>query len=191
MQMHGESVTKVCLNDNIMYLNFYKVLANGIILCGKHIMPRNGQQIIMWRWIMDICGMTFLTTFIWRLSNHNSDVMRDLIASYITGVSIVCPIRRRKKKNIKTPRHWPLHGNLPVTGGFLSQRANNAEKVPFDDVIMHTRKGLIYWHGLHLQCQYCAQDIYYYCANTLVILPTCLWVLYKCYDFNRPGYDLY
>ena len=33
------------------------------------------------------------------------------------------------KENIKTPPHWPFWGNPPVTGGFSSQRASNAEKV--------------------------------------------------------------
>ena len=39
------------------------------------------------------------------------------------------------KENIKAPRHWPLWGNSPATGG--PQRASNAEKRPLDDVIMH------------------------------------------------------
>ena len=33
------------------------------------------------------------------------------------------------KENIKAPRHWPLWGEPPVTGGFPSQRASYAENV--------------------------------------------------------------
>ena len=42
--------------------------------------------------------------------------------------------RRRSKKKIKAPRHWPLCGEF--TGEFPAQRASNAEMFPFDDVIM-------------------------------------------------------
>ena len=43
------------------------------------------------------------------------------------------------KGNIKTPRHWPLWGKPPTTGGFPSQRTSNLvtrKMVQFDDVIM-------------------------------------------------------
>ena len=61
------------------------------------------------------------------------------MASQFTGVSIVCSTNcsgANKKKNIKAPRHWPLWGNPPVTGGFPLQRASNAKMFPIDDVIM-------------------------------------------------------
>ena len=31
----------------------------------------------------------------------------------------------------KAPRHWLLWGNPPVTGGFHSQRASNAESISY------------------------------------------------------------
>ena len=40
------------------------------------------------------------------------------------------------KENIKAPRHWLLCGEFTVTDEFPAQRASNAEKFPFDDVIM-------------------------------------------------------
>ena len=40
------------------------------------------------------------------------------------------------KKNLKLRVTGLCDGNPPVTGGFPSQRAGNAEMVPFDDVIM-------------------------------------------------------
>ena len=41
--------------------------------------------------------------------------------------------------NIKAPRHWPLWGELPVTGEFPAQRSSDAEN------------GFIWWrhHVIH------------------------------------------
>ena len=60
------------------------------------------------------------------------------------GVSIqqrlVCLLRRlfgpRSKKTSKLLVTGLCGGNSPVTGGFPSQRASYAERLPFDDVIM-------------------------------------------------------
>ena len=38
--------------------------------------------------------------------------------------------------NIEAPRHWPLWGDFTGDGEFPAQMASNAEKFPFDDVIM-------------------------------------------------------
>ena len=38
-------------------------------------------------------------------------------------------VQARITENIKAPRHWPLWGESPVTGGFPLQRACNAESV--------------------------------------------------------------
>ena len=46
--------------------------------------------------------------------------------------------RRIYKKTSKLRVIGPWEGNPPVTGGFPSQRANNAENFPFDDVIVKT-----------------------------------------------------
>ena len=43
------------------------------------------------------------------------------------------------KENIKAASHWPLRGNSPVTGEFPTQKASDAEIIPFDDVIMILR----------------------------------------------------
>ena len=53
------------------------------------------------------------------------------MSSQITGVSIVCATVcwNTNKKPIKAARHRPSEGNSPVTSGFLSQRASNAENV--------------------------------------------------------------
>ena len=51
------------------------------------------------------------------------------MVSQITGVSIICSAdcSGQIKENIKAPRYWTLW--VEVTGGFPSQRANNAENV--------------------------------------------------------------
>ena len=38
-------------------------------------------------------------------------------------------VQAQIKENIKSLHHWPLRGNTPVTSGFPSQRASNAENV--------------------------------------------------------------
>ena len=47
--------------------------------------------------------------------------------------------RRRSKKTSKFRVTGLCEGNSPVTGEFPAQRASNAEKFPFDDVIMGSR----------------------------------------------------
>ena len=44
--------------------------------------------------------------------------------------------RRRSKKTSKLRATAFCEGNSPVTGEFPAQRASNAEKFPFDDVVM-------------------------------------------------------
>ena len=62
---------------------------------------------------------------------HYSDVIMSVMTSKINGVSIVyshfCSGTDQRKHHIKAPHHWPLLGEPPETGGFHSQRANNAE----------------------------------------------------------------
>ena len=66
----------------------------------------------------------------WLITNqiHNSDVIINVMAYLITGVSIVystvCSVDQIK------------HQSWPVTGEFPSQRASNTEMFPYDDVIM-------------------------------------------------------
>ena len=55
---------------------------------------------------------------------HYGDVIMSTMASQITGVS-----QAQFKENTKAPRHWPFWGELPLTGGFPSQRTSNAENV--------------------------------------------------------------
>ena len=65
-------------------------------------------------------------------SLHYNDVIMSAMASQITGVSIVCStvgFRRRSKKTPKLRVTGPCAGTSPVTGEFLTQKANNAENV--------------------------------------------------------------
>ena len=73
-----------------------------------------------------VCGYVFVlsNTLQWR---HNG---RDCVSNHqphdcYTQAFIQAHIR----ENIIVPRHWPLWGIPPVTGGFPSQRASNAENV--------------------------------------------------------------
>ena len=61
--------------------------------------------------------------------NHYSDFLMSAMASQSSGVSIVCSTVCKIKENTKGPRHWSLKGNPPMTGGFPSQRASNAENI--------------------------------------------------------------
>ena len=45
-------------------------------------------------------------------------------------------VQLQMKEDILALRHWFVWENSPVTGEFPTQRASNAENVPFDDVIM-------------------------------------------------------
>ena len=47
-----------------------------------------------------------------------------------------CLFRRRSRKTSKLRVTGLCKGNPPLTGGFPSQSASNAENVPFDDVII-------------------------------------------------------
>ena len=64
---------------------------------------------------------------------HYSDVIMGAMASQITSVSIVCSCRLFSRRSENTPK-FRVTGlyerNPPVTGGFSSQRASNAETVP-------------------------------------------------------------
>ena len=73
------------------------------------------------------CCSQRYTRLLW---NHYSDAIMSAIASQITGISIVCSIPcscayQRKHQSSASLRE----GNPPVTGGFPSQRASNAENV--------------------------------------------------------------
>ena len=64
-----------------------------------------------------------------RLFGQYSDVtmnpMPSQMISMLTVWSTVCS--GAHQENIKTPRHWPLRGEPPVTIGFPSHRASNVE----------------------------------------------------------------
>ena len=70
-------------------------------------------------------------------TGHYSDVVMSVMVSQITGVSIVySTICSGADQNTKPRVTGLCEGNSPVTGEFPAQRACNAEKFQFDDVIM-------------------------------------------------------
>ena len=65
------------------------------------------------------------------------DVIMSAMASQITGVSSICStVCSGADQSSKLRVTGLCEVNLAVTGGFHSQRARDAEKNPFDDVIM-------------------------------------------------------
>ena len=71
-------------------------------------------------------------------SVHYNDVIKSAMASQITSVSTVrSTVGSGPHKKVKSPRHWSLCGNSPVSCEFPAQKASKAENVNiFDDVIM-------------------------------------------------------
>ena len=65
------------------------------------------------------------------IPRHYNDVIMSAIASQITSVSIVCSTvcSRADQRTSKLSVSGLCKGNPPVTGGFPSQRASNAENV--------------------------------------------------------------
>ena len=80
---------------------------------------------------------------------HYSEVIMSAMASQITGVLIVCLIKRlfsrRSKKASKLHVIGLCQGNSPVTGEFPTQRASNAEDVPI--WWRHHGMKIIWWNG--------------------------------------------
>ena len=58
---------------------------------------------------------------------YYGDVTMNAMAYQTTGVIAQSFVQAQIKDGSKTPRHWPMWGNPPMTGGFPSQRASNAE----------------------------------------------------------------
>ena len=71
---------------------------------------------------------------------YYSGVIMSPMACHITSMLTVCSaVCSGAHQNIQIPRHWPLCGNPPATGGFPSKGASNVENASiwwFDDVIM-------------------------------------------------------
>ena len=63
------------------------------------------------------------------IGQHYSDVTLTsrCLKSPATLLSLKLFVQAHIRENIKAPRHWPLWGNQPVTGGISSQRASKAE----------------------------------------------------------------
>ena len=84
-----------------------------------------------------------------------SDVIMSSMASQITGVSIVCSTVRSGTDQKKTSKLGVIalcEGNPPVTGGFPTQRASNAENVSInhvtDDICVTQPK----WFNMYIVC---------------------------------------
>ena len=69
---------------------------------------------------------------------HYSDVIMGAMASQITSLTIFNQpfIKAQIKENIKAPCRWPLCVEFTGCRWIPQQMASNAEKFPFDDVVM-------------------------------------------------------
>ena len=70
---------------------------------------------------------------------YHYNVMMSAMAPHITGLMVLFSyvlFGRRSKKISKFCVTGLCEGNSPVTGVWTAQKASNAEKFPFDDVIM-------------------------------------------------------
>ena len=97
---------------------------------------------------------------------HYSDVIMSVMASQITGVSIFCFnrfLRRRSKRTSKLRVIGLCEGNMPVTSGFPSHRASNAENAS------------IWWRRYETrQFQNLANSIYQcHCYIEAMVVPYC------------------
>ena len=72
---------------------------------------------------------TGIKPLLWRHNGHDSVLNHQPYDCLLNRL-----FRRRSKKPIKAPRHWPLCGEFAGTGEFPAQMASYAE--PFDDVTM-------------------------------------------------------
>ena len=77
--------------------------------------------------------------YYWLLITVVSGVIKNVMASEITGVSIVYSticFRRRSKKTSKLRVTGLCEGNSPVNGEFPTQRASNMEMFPLDNIML-------------------------------------------------------
>ena len=65
-----------------------------------------------------------MNTLHWRHNDHDG-----VSNHHPHGCLLNRLLRRRSKKNIEAPRHWPLCGEFTGTGEFPTQRASYAENV--------------------------------------------------------------
>ena len=113
-------------------------------------------ECVMYNFVYHICHCNFIMMILkwkcdWEIcclwlhrkltkSQHYNDVIMGARASQIISLTIVYSTvhsRRRSKKTSKLRATGLCKGNSPVAVEFPAQRASNAEKVPYDDVIMN------------------------------------------------------
>ena len=76
------------------------------------------------------------------------------MTSQITGVSIVySTVQAQMKETSKLRVTGLCVGNLPGTDEFPAQKASNAKRFPFDDVIMHSSTAVALITGAIICCR--------------------------------------
>ena len=87
-------------------------------------------------------------------SHHNAVIMSAMASQIQASPLLAQPfVGAQFKENTKAPRHWPLRGNPPLTGGFPDFQVTGPHKgpvtrkiFPFYDVIMSTKR----FHGAYI-----------------------------------------
>ena len=80
--------------------------------------------------------------FVKKNTSHYSNVTVSDMAPQTTGASIVAQAYIKETSKLRDTGR--CDGNPPVTEGFPSQKANNTENVPLDDLIIVRRAGLLW-----------------------------------------------
>ena len=98
--------------------------------------------------------------FVEKNTSHYSNVTVSDMAPQTTGASIVAQAYIKETSKLRDTGR--CDGNPPVTEGFPSQKANNTENVPLDDLIIITYlhnslgKGVLWW----AVCPCVARDVH-------------------------------
>ena len=126
------------------------------------------------------------------LYNHCNDVKMSVTESQITDISTVCWIvcSGAHKKTLKLRVTGLCEGNPPVTGGFPSQRASDAENVSIwwrhhaEDMTVHSLLGVMSKNCNRFATKLCKcmRHPFVLCINLELHTVTCIAL---CYQFRR------
>ena len=106
--------------------------------------------------------MSYVLPLRWR---HNGC---DSVSNHQPHYCLLNRLFRRRKKNIKAPRHWPFFGELGTGGGPVNSPHKwpvTRKMFPFDDVIM--RKLILAWWRHKICKRFCYSFFYAVCIIDL------------------------
>ena len=120
-------------NVGLVYIS-----AHWPVLVSPHITIVSGIVVKLWCFYS---RKYFLKVLIVMIS-----LQRHHILMWLASQLFIEQVVKTNKWNIKVPYYWLVcEGNPPVTGGFPSQRASNAEAIPRHNIIMFVQKSIRFW----------------------------------------------